>query len=278
VNVSRALCTVEGPEAVRVGLGYVQGVGEAGGTRVEEARRSTTGRSTTGRSASGSFTAGGDTPFRSLFDFMQRTGLSRRATTHLVRVGAFDAFGLNRRELIWQLGLFGGGLAQATLSRPRERQLSMPLPTAQDEIALTDFDPYQRMAADYELLSLSPDSHPMQFLRPTLGEGVASSLHLRALPGGRRVDVAGLVVCRQRPLTAKGIIFLLLEDEFGLVNVLVSRELSERFRDEVRTASFLRVRGVLEQRAGEQRTLIADTLSEIVPAEALRTPSGKSWA
>ena len=263
VNVSHAVCTPEGPEAVRVGLGYVQSVGEAGGTRIEEARRSTTG---------------GDSPFRSLFDFMQRTGLSRRATTNLVRVGAFDAFGLNRRELIWQLGLLAGGLAQATLSRPRERQLSLALATVQDEIALTDFDAYQRMAADYELLSLSPDSHPMQFLRPTLGEGVASSLHLRALPGGRVVDVAGLVVCRQRPLTAKGIIFLLLEDEFGLVNVLVSRELTERFRDEVRTAAFVRVRGVLEQRAGEQRTLIAEMVSELVPAEALRTPSGKSWS
>lgn len=263
VNVSRAVCTVEGPDAVRVGLGYVQSVGEAGGARVEEARRSP---------------AGDDTPFRSLFDFMQRTGLSRRATTNLVRVGAFDAFGLNRRELIWQLGLFGGGLAQATLSRPRERQLGLPLSTVQDEVALADFDPYQRMAADYELLSLSPDSHPMQFLRPRLGEGVASSLHLRSLPGGRSVDVAGLVVCRQRPLTAKGIIFLLLEDEFGLVNVLVSRELSERSRDEVRTAAFVRVHGVLEQRAGEQRTLIAESVHEIVPAEALRTPSGKSWS
>ena len=60
--------------------------------------------------------------------------------------------------------------------------------------------------------------------------------------------------------------------------MLVSRELSERFRDEVRTAAFVRVRGELEQRAGEQRTLIAETLSEIVPAEALRTPSGKSWS
>jgi len=233
-------------------------VGEAGGARVEEAR--------------------GEAPFRSLFDFMQRTGLSRRATTNLVRVGAFDAFGLNRRELIWQLGLFSDGLAQATLSRPRERQLRLALPTAQDEVALPDFDAYQRMAADYELLSLSPDRHPMQFLRPALGEAVASSAHLRSLPGGRRAEVAGLVVCRQRPLTAKGIIFLLLEDEFGLVNVLVSRELTERFRDEVRTAAFVRVHGVLEQRAGEQRTLIAETLSEVVPAEALRTPSGKSWA
>ena len=263
INISNTACTVEhadvGRGAVRVGLGYVRGVGEAGGARVDEERRR-------------------DGPFRSLFDFVQRTGLSRQATTNLIRIGAFDAFGLNRRELLWQLGLFSEGLQQASLSQPRERQLRLPLSTGQDQVQLDDFTAYQRMAADYELLALSPDSHPMQFLRPALGEGVASSRHLRTLPGGRTVEVAGLVVCRQRPLTAKGIIFLLLEDEFGMVNVLVSRELSERFREAVRTAAFLRVRGTLERRAGEQRTLVASSLHEIVPAEALRMPDGKSWA
>ena len=262
INLSDAKCSIDEPDtgrgAVRIGLGYVRGVGEAGGARIEQERKR----------------AG---PFRSLFDFVQRTGLSREATTNLVRIGAFDGFGLNRRELIWQLGLFCDGMQRAALDRPQERQLRLPLPTGQDELAFEDFDAYQRMAADYELLSLSPDSHPMQFLRPALGEGVASSRHLRAMHRGKTVEVAGLVVCRQRPLTAKGIIFLLLEDEFGLVNVLVSRELSERFRDEVRTASFVRVRGVLEQRAGEQRTLVASSLHEVLPAEALRTPDGKSW-
>ena len=282
INVSAASCTVEEPEtglgAVRAGLGYVRGVGEAGGARVQQERER----------------AG---PFRSLFDFAQRTGLGREATTNLIQIGAFDDFGLNRRELLWQLGLFtggsfarssGGGLARASLhsqgssvrslhSQARERQLRLELPTEQDAVALADFDDYERMAADYSLLSLSPDRHPMQFLRPALGEGVASSRHLRAMPGGEEVEVAGLVVCRQRPLTARGIVFLLLEDEFGLMNVLVSRELVAAERDAVRTAAFLRARGTLEQRAGEQRTLVASALREVVPAEALRMPSGKSW-
>jgi error-prone DNA polymerase len=244
--------------AVRVGLGYVSGVGEAGALRIEQERRL-------------------DGPFTSLFNLVQRTGISRQAVEALVRVGACDGFGLNRRELLWQLGLFWGGMQQATLSLPRERQLRLPLATAQDEVALPDFDAYQRMTADYELLSLSPDSHPMQFLRGPLGEGVASSRHLRAIPGGSRVDVAGLVVCRQRPMTAKGIIFLLLEDEFGMINVLVSKELSERFRDHIRTEPFVRVRGILEQRTGEQRTLVAEHLEPLVPAEVFRTPAGKSW-
>ncbi|MBT5772951.1 MAG: error-prone DNA polymerase, partial [Dehalococcoidia bacterium] len=246
INRSNARCTVEPPEtghdAVRVGLGYVKGVGEAGSQRIEEERG-----------------LGG--PFLSLFDFVQRTGLGREPIQSLIRIGAFDEFGLNRRELIWQLGLFWGGL-QKSLSSGRlktkpDRQLALPLATAQDQVALTDFSDYQRMTADYELLSLSPDQHPMQFLRPALGEGVASSLHLRAMKGGEHVEVAGLVVCRQRPMTAKGIIFLLLEDEFGLVNILVSKELSERFRDQIRTEPFVRARGTLEHRAGEQRTLVA---------------------
>lgn len=262
INISLAKCSVEDPEAgrgaVRVGLGYVRGVGEAGSVRIEGERR-----------------RGGE--FASLFDFVQRTGLGREAVTNLVRVGAFDAFGLNRRELIWQLGLFCGGMQHAVLQRPSDRQLRLPLETAQDEVSLADFDAYQRMVADYELLSLSPDSHPMQFLRSGLGEGVASSRHLRTMSGGETVEVAGLVVCRQRPLTARGIVFLLLEDEFGLVNVLVSKELSEVRRDVVQTASFVRAQGVLETRAGEQRTLVATSLGEVVPARALRTPSGKSW-
>ena len=274
INRSNAECTVEDillpsserphgeiagdAGAVRVGLGYVQGVGEAGARRVEEERA-----------------RGGE--FRSLFDFVQRTGLGREATTNLVRVGAFDEFGLNRRELIWQLGLFAGGFQQSNLRKPKDRQGRLDLPTQQDEVALGDFTAYQRMASDYALLRLSPDSHPMQFLRPALGEGVISSQQIRAMPGKRQVETAGLVVCRQRPLTARGIVFLLLEDEFGMLNVLVSKELTETARDAVRGASFVRVRGQLETRAGEQRTLIAETVEALLPAEALAMPEGKSW-
>ncbi|PZC50348.1 MAG: error-prone DNA polymerase [Chloroflexi bacterium] len=266
INASHAACTVALPQAdglgaVRVGLGYVRSVGAAGGARIDAERA-----------------RGGD--YQSLFDFVQRTGLSRESTQNLIRVGAFDVFGLNRRELLWQLGLFGEGMARAMLRQSvatPQRQLRLPLATAQDEVALPDFDAFQRMTADYALLALSPDSHPMQFLRPALGEGVASSLHLKSLRAGESVEIAGLVVCRQRPLTARGIIFLLLEDEFGMVNVLVGQELGEQRKDIIRTAPFVRVRGVLEKRAGEQRTLVAAEIREVVPSEVFQTPAGKSW-
>jgi len=268
INRSRAACTVEevAPEdavvdqrgAIRVGLGYVRGVGAAGAARIDEERER-------------------DGEYRSLFDFVQRTGLSQEASTNLVRIGAFDDFGLNRRELLWQLGLFAGGFARAELRRPRDRQLRMALPTTPDEVALADFSDYERMGADYAVLRLSPDRHPMQFLRRQLGEGVISSAHLRSLSAGRRVDLAGLVVCRQQPMTARGIVFLLLEDEFGMTNVLVSRELVERHREAVRTAMFVRVQGTLETRAGEQRTVVADRVEAFVPREVLAMPGGKSW-
>ncbi len=268
VNLSNTTCSVDVPlpsdpgvdlrGAVRVGLGYVKGVGEASARRVEDERQR-------------------DGEYRSLFDFVQRTGLSKEATTNLIRIGAFDSLGVNRRDLIWQLGLFVGGFEQADLRRRHDRQLRLALPVEQDSVSLADFTAYQRMANDYSVLHLSPNSHPMQFLRPRLGEGVVSSLHLRSMPAGTRVDLAGLVVCRQQPLTAKGIIFLLLEDEFGMVNVLVSRDLVEAHRDIIRTAPFVRVSGPLEERAGEQRTLIAESVEQFVP-EALAMPAGKSWA
>ncbi|RJQ12115.1 MAG: DNA polymerase III subunit alpha [Dehalococcoidia bacterium] len=258
VNASHAVCTVEG-EAVRVGLCYVQQVGAAGGRRVDEERAR----------------AG---PYRSLFDFTQRTGLPRRATEALIQVGAFDALGLNRRELLWQLGLFCDGMQRSVLRLPQERQLKMAMPTAQDQVALTDFTAYERMALDYALLNLSPDAHPMQFLRVALGEGVVSSRHLQTIGGHQTVEVAGLVVCRQRPMTARGIVFLLLEDEFGMVNVLVSRELAAQERDVVQLAQFVVARGELEVRAGEQRTLVAASLRELLPADALAMPKGKNWA
>lgn len=120
----------------------------------------------------------------------------------------------------------------------------------------------------------------MSFLRAGLDlAGVAGSDDLRAMPPRQRVDTAGLVVCRQRPGTAKGIVFLLLEDEHGLVNVLVPAELYERERTLVRSSAFLRVRGRLEGHAGAVPMIRAEGLERLqdVATAALRTPDGKSW-
>jgi error-prone DNA polymerase len=230
--------------SVRIGLRYVKGLSEATARAVEEERQR----------------AG---EFRSLFDFLERTRLKREAVENLIACGAFDAFGLERRELLWQLGLVYRSEGR---NSPKASQLALPLPTGQDMPAgagfgLRPMTEWDRMVADFAILGLSPSHHPMAFLRAGLHEGVVPSAMLGALPDGARVEVAGLVACRQRPGTAKGFVFLVLEDEFGLVNVIVRPGLHERQRLLVRTEPFVMVRGQLQRRDGTVN----------VVAESLRT-------
>ncbi len=226
IRRSDAKSTVEG-DAVRVGLRYVKGLSETTACEVEE-----------------EWKRGGE--FRSLFDFLERTCLKREAMENLIACGAFDCFGLERRELLWQLGLIYRSDGRST----SERQLALPLPTQQDMVALAPMSDWERMVVDYSILGLSPNHHPLIFLRQQLHEGVFPSTMLGSLSDGTPVEIAGLVVCRQRPATAKGFVFLVLEDESGLVNVVVSPDLYERQRALVRTEPLLIVRGELQRRDG----------------------------
>jgi error-prone DNA polymerase len=212
--------------AIRIGLRYAKGLSETTAREVEEERLRA--------------------DFRSLFDFLERTRLKREAVENLIACGALDAFGLERREMLWQLGL----IYRSDGRNAADRQLALPLPTAQDMVALTPMSDWDRLAADYAVLGLSPNYHPMAFLRPRLHEGVVPSHMLASLPDGAPVEVAGLVVCRQQPATAKGFVFLVLEDEFGLMNVVVRPDLYERERPPVRAEPFVLVRGTLERRDG----------------------------
>jgi error-prone DNA polymerase len=117
-------------------------------------------------------------------------------------------------------------------------------------VALRPMTEREVAAAEYEVLGLSPTLHVLQFLRPKLGEGIVSSPHLSRLPDGSRVHMAGLVVCRQRPATAKGVVFLTLEDEWGLANVIIRPPVYERDRQAVRTAPLVLVEGLLQRRDG----------------------------
>ena len=117
INLSDARCSVEPPEpgtqmldAVRIGAGVCARPGEAGANRIEEERAL-------------------DGAFQSLFEFVQRTGLGREPIQNLIRIGAFDDFGLNRRELIWQLGLFWGGLQKSLSPRSPSEEARPPAPT-----------------------------------------------------------------------------------------------------------------------------------------------------
>jgi len=214
--------------AVRIGLRYVRGLSEKKGAKEIEDERSARGE------------------YRSLFDFVERTRVKREVIENLIACGAFDCFGLERRELIWQLGLVYRSKGRNT----EQRQLALALPVEQDMVQLRPMRDWDKMRADYIILGMSPNVHPMSFLRPRLHEGIASTAMVPSLDNGTSIEVAGLVVCRQRPETASGFIFMVIEDEFGLVNVVVKPDVYEAHRTLVRGEPFVIIRGVLQRRDG----------------------------
>ena len=253
INDSGPRCTVEAT-AVRIGLGYVSGLGE------EAAQRIAGERAAHGR-------------YRSLADLVRRVPLRLEAAENLVAVGAVDCFGLGRREALWQLGLFhsprtfGGGRTTKTPGK----QLALSLPVEQDMVELRPMGPWEQMTTDYDALSLSPRYHPLGLLRPRLAPDIATSADLAHLPDGLRIRLAGLVVCRQRPGTAKGITFLLLEDEHGLVNVIVYPSLYQEQRHIVRGEPFLLIEGKLQRRDGTLNVL-AHNVRPLDGARAVISP------
>lgn len=243
VNRGQARCTVEDGK-VRLGLGRVAGLGgDTARAIVEERER-----------------AG---PFTSLRDFVARTGLAREPIENLISVGAFSALERPPRGLLWELGL---------IYRPPSRQLPLPLPTEQDHVDLPEPTEWERMLADYGILNLSPDHHPMRQVRPFLPPGTATAAALARLRDGASVQIAGLVVCRQRPATAKGTVFHLLEDETGLANVVIHARLYDQRRPLVRREPFVLVRGRL-QRRDDTINVIAHTIEPVraLPAFARAT-------
>jgi error-prone DNA polymerase len=242
INFSGANCTIEEMDvgatpgsphetaglAVRVGLRYVRGLSEKKGAKEIEDERN----------------ARGD--FRSLFDFIERTRVKREVIENLIACGTFDSFGLERRELLWQLGLVYRSEGRNT----EQRQLALALPVEQDMVQLDPMSDWDKMRADYLILGMSPNVHPMSFLRPRLNEGIASTAMVDSFEDGVSIEVAGLVVCRQRPETASGFIFMVIEDEFGLVNVVVKPDIYESHRTLVRGEPFVTVRGELQRRDG----------------------------
>src|SRR5690606_12360839 len=232
VNRSGVACTVE-EGAVRLGLSFVKHVGRWAEAIVAARER------------------GG--PFRSLSDFVRRVGAPRPVVENLIRVGAMDEFGLGERRLLWQLGLLqpdGESPAAPPSGAGSVRQLSLPFPVEPYEVPLPPMQDWDRMVADYGLMHLSVRFHPLELLRPRLDPSLATVAALEDRPDGARLAVAGLVVARQRPGTAKGFVFLLLEDETGMVNVVVRPDPYERCRGLVRTDPFITVRGRLQKRSG----------------------------
>ena len=243
--------------AVRIGLGYITGL------REEDARAVVEERDRSG-------------PYTGLAKLASRSGVRREGLERLAWAGACESIGggddLRRREDLWRVGVAGAGrrvLGSAEssgggpngdrLANPVQLALPLPIPAAP---TLRELDSWERLLADYESTGIAIAEHPMAVLRPELEKGVLSSEELWTVSSGRKVVVAGMVVARQRPATANGVVFLLLEDEAGTVNVVVPPPVYSRHRLAVRTASFATVSGRVERRE-EVMNLVASAIQPL---------------
>jgi error-prone DNA polymerase len=193
----------------------------------------------------------------------QRTELDRARLEALVASGACDSFDGGRRALLWELG-FAPRAQTVPGSGGEESQLTLPLDPTAKAPALRQQSPWELMLADYRTTSLSVGVHPLTLLRPHLPEGTLSSEELAAARAGNTVAVAGMAVARQRPATANGVVFMLLEDEHGQVNLVVPPAVYDRFRPLVRAEPLLLARGRFE-RLGRNRNVVVRELESLGP-------------
>lgn len=229
----------DGRAAVRLGWNLVRGVRAAALARLEAARQ--------------------ERPFRSVADAVVRGGLARDEALQLARAGAWEALEPGRRAAAW--AALGAAAARWPLA-----------PASEPPFPLAEPSPEERVFLDYLATGVCVAGHPVAALRPRLrARGAAPAAALRTRRPGEPVLAAGLVVARQRPPTARGTAFLLLEDETGHVDVVVPAPLAEREREALRFAAFLLVEGRLEGADGAWVGVVARRLFALgAPALAHR--------
>ena len=225
----------DGAFAVRLGLAGVTGIG----TKVAE-------RIVAERERGGAY--------RDMRDLVRRTGLVTAQLEALATAGAFESLGHSRREAIWLSG---------SAAQDRPEFLPDSLVAVQPPL-FTDPTSYEVLASDLWATGLSADDHPLTHFRAALdARGVLTSRELHTAETDRRVEVAGLVTHRQRPATASGITFLNLEDEHGLMNIICSVGVWNRYRRIARESPALIVRGMLERSVEGVTNVVADGFTDL---------------
>jgi error-prone DNA polymerase len=245
---------IRSTHALRLGLRQISGFAERDAQIVEAARR--------------------ESEFRSLRDFWLRTGLPLASLRRLAQADAFGSLGLDRRSALWHL--------RALRRVPDKDDLPLfarvTLTDREPDPTLSLMAPGEQVIADYRYLNLSLKAHPLSFLRERLArEKILRAEELPRLPSGRRVAVAGLVLVRQHPGSAKSI-FMTIEDETGIANAIVWPKVFEEFRGIVMGARLVVVHGRLQSESGvihiiaeriEDRTPLLRTLLEAENARPL---------
>ncbi|HMB51971.1 MAG TPA: error-prone DNA polymerase [Thermoanaerobaculia bacterium] len=265
-NRSRLLCHVEAPQqdadsptaepelrgglVVRIGLGYVKGACE------EEMQALVRERERGG-------------PYRDVADLASRATIGRDGLERLAWAGALDGLAsddprslfvahratndehTDRRRALWS-----AGVAATARRSGKGTQMALPLGSP-GAPALEPLGEWGEAIADYGSIGMTLGEHPLALMRPGLGPELLRSADLERVEDGASVEVAGMVVARQRPETARGVVFMLLEDERGTVNLIVPPPVYERCRAEVRAAPLVRAKGRLERREGTTNVLVS---------------------
>ncbi len=231
VQVSDWNCKVDIDGAIRLGLRYVVGLRKEVGLKIESSKDM----------AQSSDNVIEKKRFYSLDDFVSQSEVRRDELVTLAEIGALNTFGYDRRAALWQIEHAikkRGQLFSESVVEPSES----PLPKMM---------PGERTVADYEGTGLTIGPHPVSFQRSGLAvRGVLRAVDLLRMRNGRRVRVAGAVITRQRPATAKGFVFLTLEDETGTVNVIVRPKIFEKQKTIILEQEFLLIEGCLQRQDG----------------------------
>ncbi len=234
VAVSEWDHVLEGPprsgrHAIRMGMRLVKGLGEAEGDKILRARA--------------------QQPFVSLADFVRRTRIPERSLISLAEAGAFDGFGVKRRDALWQIR----GLV-------RTIDASLPHVEAQTQMSFADLATEEAVLWDYRSSQHSPRGHPMERFRTELSRtGHPTAKQLNELPHGSKTDFVGMIICRQRPMTASGVTFFTMEDETGFANIVVWKRVFEEHQVLAKTATVFGLSGEVQKADGVTH-LIAEKL------------------
>jgi error-prone DNA polymerase len=222
VQVSEWDCTLEpcegsaGGFAVRMGLRYVKGLAEIDWESIAGSRHAA--------------------PFTSVDDFVSRTALDEDVFETLAEAGAFDAFNIDRRTALWNV---------RRLARTKEESLSFP--ARESKPLFESLSSFEEVKWDYRTTSHSPRRHPLEPIRASLTrQGLPDARTVASMKNGENVRYAGLVICRQRPGTAGGVVFMTLEDETGFVNVVAWESVFQRYSVLAKTLTFLGITGILQ--------------------------------
>jgi error-prone DNA polymerase len=219
---------IEGKNSIRMGMQAIVGLGEQGWQIIEQARQ--------------------NGPFTDLVDFCRRVRLPKRELRTLIRAGAFDELAGGpgaRRTLLWQMGEID--------IAPDE----LPLEVALSSIDLPPLSEIEQTAWEYELTGLSPQGNLMRHYRPALRRaGVASVWQVKQMEAGQKIQVAGMTAVLQRPPTAKGVLFVSLEDESGLLDLVIRPDVYEQVKPVLRQERLLLIEGRVQRAGGVVSVLV----------------------